>query len=290
MPPASNRTEPRFDTVVVVGVGLIGGSIAAAARKRGVARRVVGVGRSRERLEAARLHGVLDEIATSGAEVGKADLVILCTPVDRIAGDARRIAAELSGSPILTDAGSVKGTICDDLRATPVTRGRFIGSHPLAGSEKNGWENSDSDLFVDRLCVVTPGEADPPADVARVEEFWKAIGMRVRRMSPAAHDEALAFTSHLPHLVAAALAGSLPEGFQPFAARGFRDTTRVAGGDPELWSAIFEANADAVASSVAIFRKSLDQLAAAVQGRDAAKVRELLLLGQSNRNSLDSGT
>jgi len=279
---------PLFDTLVVVGVGLIGGSIAAASRKRKLARRVVGLGRSAAKLRGAVDRGILDEAFDDPKRIGNVDLVVVCTPVDRIAADIRRLAEILPANCLYTDAGSVKESICRSLAETPA--GSFVGGHPLAGSEKTGWEHSDADLFEGKLCVVTPTGSEPPDDVARVEEFWKGLGMQVRRMSPQDHDTALALTSHLPHLVAAALAAQLTEEMRPFAARGFKDTTRIAGGDPDLWTAIFSANAGPLRAHLTDYARMLERFADALDRQDPASLRNLLETGQSARDAIERDT
>ena len=164
----------------------------------------------------------------------------------------------------------------------------FVGGHPLAGSEKNGWENADADLFQGKLCVTTPTGHELPSAIEQVEAFWHGLGMQVRRMSPHDHDVALALTSHLPHLVAAALAAQLGEEYRPFAARGFRDTTRVAAGDPDLWTTIFSSNAGPIADHLAAYATFLERYATALRSNDAETLRSLLLEGQTARNAIDA--
>ena len=242
---------PLETTVAIVGVGLIGGSLAVALKQRGAASRVIGVGRNAQRLDTARSAGLIDDISTDVAAAAKqSQLVVVCTPVDRIVADVRLAAAAMPAGSLITDAGSVKGHICAELADLSAGAVTFIGSHPLAGSERNGFEHASPTLFDQRLCVLTPLASSPPDQLQRLHRFWQAVGMTTCELSPPDHDVALAFASHLPHAVAAALALSLPPEHRPFAATGFRDTTRIAGGDPGLWTAIFLQNA-AVADRVA---------------------------------------
>lgn len=276
-----------FDTLVVMGVGLIGGSIAAAARKRNVSRRIVGLGRSAARLKGAIDSNLLDEAVDAPEAIDTADLVVVCTPVNRIAEDVRKLAAVLPKTCLLTDAGSVKGPICDALSSPDGMVLNFVGGHPLAGSEKAGWEYADADLFQGKLCVTTPVGHEPTSAVGRVEAFWRGLGMQVRRMSPHDHDVALALTSHLPHLAASALAAQLTAEMRPFAARGFRDTTRIAAGDPDLWTAILSSNAAAVVDHLAAFSQTLDRYANALRSNDTAALRSLLAVGQEARDAIE---
>lgn len=285
-PPVAS--EPMFDTVAVVGVGLIGGSLAAAIKARGIARKVIGVGRSAQRLEAARNSGLVDEIAVDAiAAAAKSNLLIFCTPVDRIVAGVREAAAGCRPGTLITDAGSVKGEICRNLVEGLPQGVEFVGSHPLAGSEKQGFEHADSSLFENKVCVVTPVPENNRSAVERLWNFWQALGMRVREMPPHSHDRVLAETSHLPHVAAAALAATLVDEDRPFAASGFRDTTRIASGDPELWTAILLQNAEEVVNRIDHFGKSLDAFREAIHHRNASELRSLLSKARSNRDSLN---
>lgn len=276
-----------FSTVAVVGVGLIGGSIAAAVKQRGVAERVIGVGRNRERLEAARRAGLIDRAATEASAAADADLAVVCTPVDRIPADVLALAAHARRGALMTDAGSVKGTVCRALRGKLPEGVTFVGSHPLAGSEKGGFEHADADLFAGRVCIVTPENGTPVAAAARVCSFWERLGMRTVEMTPARHDAVLALTSHLPHAVASSLASLLTDAESEFAATGFRDTTRIAGGDPELWAAIFSANRERLVEELDRFGAQVGELRAAIKADDVERMAALLREGQRGRERLE---
>jgi prephenate dehydrogenase len=273
-------------TIAIVGVGLIGGSIAAALRRRHAAVRIVGIGRNAARLEQAQQAGLIDVAATSPAAAGDAALVAICTPVDRIVEDARDIARCLRPGALITDAGSVKGRICSELQHDLPEGVTFVGSHPLAGSEKNGWEHSDAELFEGRVCVVTPASSTQPDALQRVEEFWRTLGMRIVRMSPEEHDRALAITSHVPHVAAAALAAQLTDALRELAATGFRDTTRIAAGDPELWAAILLANADSVTAGIDRVMEQMAAFRTAIESGDEPGLRRLLDVARERRNQL----
>lgn len=279
----------KLQTLTIVGVGLIGGSVGLAARRRGLARHVVGVGRSADSLARARAAGAIDEAALDlPAAVRRADVAVFCTPVDRIAGQVLASAPGCAPGTLLTDAGSTKATIVARLDGRLPDGVSFVGSHPLAGSEKRGPEHADADLFQGRLTVLTPGPHTDPAAVERTAAFWQALGSRARLMPPEEHDRALALTSHLPHLTAAALAGLLPDALRELTATGFRDTTRVAAGDPTLWSAIFAQNRDAVLQALARLTDRLGAFRTALEAGDWTTLDTLLAEAKKVRDALGS--
>jgi len=284
--PAS-RSKPRFGTLVIVGVGLIGGSIAAAARLRQLARRIVGIGRTESRLAGAVAAGLIDEGSTSVSAAADADFAVVCTPVDRICDDVRALAHVLSPEGLITDAGSTKQIVCEELADLCGADGpAFIGSHPLAGSQLKGFEHSDATLFQDRVCVVTPADTAQPTNTQRVEQFWRDLGSTVVRRTPVEHDQALARTSHLPHLVAAALAGSLQPADLELAASGFRDTTRIAAGDPGLWVPILTQNARSVQDALGELQARLREFGDSLQHDDPSALQKLLEEAKRQRDGL----
>ena len=275
----------RVDQLTIVGVGLIGGSVGLAAKAAKVAGRVVGVGRDEPTLARALAAGAIDAFTTVAAEAARdADLVVVCTPVDRIAADVRACAAAAPARCVLTDAGSTKAGLVAGLADEP----RFVGSHPLAGSERRGAVNGRADLFAGRVVVVTPGPATDLEAVAVVERFWQAVGANTVRMDPESHDRALAFTSHLPHAAASALAGVTPPEWLPLTAGGFRDSTRVAAGDPALWAAIFRANRDAVRAAIERFRGRVDEFDRLLAADDGPGLERWLADGKRVRDALGS--
>jgi cyclohexadieny/prephenate dehydrogenase len=289
-----------FQAIGIVGCGLIGCSIAAALKKRGFSGRIVGCGRPGKNLETALERRLIDRAESDLAKAAAGcDLIVICTPVDRIVEDVRTAAGGAKPGTLITDAGSAKDSICRAIGDLPagVT---FIGSHPIAGSEKQGCAHADPDLFVGRVCVLTPApetshaETSPPetsrAEITRLAAFWQALGMSVVEMSPEAHDRALAQTSHVPHVVAAALATILETDNYSLTAGGFQDTTRIAAGDPELWTAILLANADEVAAGLRTFSASLQDLLRAIDSRDKRQLTELLTIAKRNRDGLTSKT
>ena len=183
----------------------------------------------------------------------------------------------------------MKGSICRELAGQLPPGVTFIGSHPLAGSEKNGFEHAEAHLFEGRLCVVTPEDDTPASELARLVAFWQSLGMKVVEKSPAEHDRLLAVTSHLPHLLAAALALLLNEENRPFAASGFRDTTRIAGSNPALWTAILEANRQEVVRQLDALLTVLGDFREALQRKETDRLQSLLQEAKFQRDQLDSG-
>ena len=204
-------------SVTIVGVGLIGGSIGLALRQRNPTLKVVGVGSRPATLETARQLGAISAIATNLQEsVADSDLVVVCAPVDHIVEEVRKLALHCRPGALITDAGSTKAAIVSELSAAATDSNwpsevRFVGSHPLAGNEKKGPLHARADLFTGRTVVITPTAASRPQDIRRLEDFWSGLGANVLQMPAEEHDSALAMTSHLPHLAAAAIAGATPE-------------------------------------------------------------------------------
>jgi prephenate dehydrogenase len=276
----------------IVGVGLLGGSVAKAARARGVAAEIVGVGRDAGRLEAARLDGVFDRITTDLASgVRDADVVLLGAPVLAILSLLEDVAKLTGPETVVTDVGSTKRAIVARAEALahahPLT---FVGSHPMAGSERSGYAHARADLLHGATVVVTPGEASEPAAVKTVVGLWEALGARrVLTLAPDAHDRAVAAISHLPHLVAFALVDAV-ERFEPgafdLAAGGFRDTTRIAAADPIMWEEIFLANREAMAAGLGAFRRALGDLERLVERGDGPALRAAIAQIKARREAL----
>lgn len=277
---SSHFTE---QSVVIVGVGLIGGSIAAAVRKRFPDCNVIGIGRDPQRLQRASKTGLLTDWSTevTPASIPKGSLGIVCLPVDQIAQSVGQLAQ--AGCEIVTDAGSVKASIYDALKGD--ARARFVGSHPIAGGEQTGFENAAADLFVERLCIVTPMESSK-ADTDRIVAFWNAIGSRVQQMSADEHDRILALTSHLPHVMAAATSGCVPQEFLPFTGTGYRDTTRIAAGSASLWTSILLGNAVHCAESIIAAERSLKKIREAIVAGDSTTLESLLETSAQRRRQL----
>ena len=265
-----------FQRLTVLGLGLLGGSVAWAARARRVAGEVVGCGRRSEPLRAAQARGLVDRVTTDPAEaVAGADLVVLASPVGAMAGLLRTAAPALQPGALVTDVGSVKSVLAETLAGLLPPGVVFVGAHPMAGSHEKGPEHARADLLDGATCVVTPVPGNPPEAVARVEAFWSALGARVVRRDAATHDLEVAWISHVPHALAFAFAralGDAPPDAGEVAGTGFRDFTRIAQSDPELWAEILVANRKAIEGPVARVAERLAELARAIESGDVEEV------------------
>jgi prephenate dehydrogenase len=277
----------KVHTLTIVGVGLIGGSIGLAAKRRGLAHVVVGTGRRVITLERAKDLGAIDSFTPDlPAAIHQANLAVFCTPVDEIASQILAAAPGCAPGTLLTDAGSTKGAIVRALEGRLPAGVAFVGSHPLAGSEKRGPEHADGDLFQGRLTVITPTAHTDPAALERTMAFWQALGAKVRVMDPDEHDRALALTSHLPHLLAAALASILRPELYDLTATGFRDTTRVAAGDPSIWTGIFAQNRTAVLDCLSKLEDCLCHFRTLLESGDRAVLDDVLSKAKKVRDAL----
>ena len=270
--------------LAVLGLGLLGGSVAKAARTLGLAREIVAVGRDRDRMAPALRDGVVDRATTDLADgLAGADLCVLATPVAALIGHLEHVWRVAPDDLVITDVGSTKARIvaaADALRRDRALA--FVGSHPMAGSEQSGYAVARADLFRGARVILTPTDATPAHALKRVAELWESLGGRVMTLDPAAHDRAVAAVSHLPHLVADALVDAVvrmdPQ-FLEVAATGFRDTTRIAAGSPVVWREIFQENRAALGAAVAAFRGALADLERLVCADDpTALERELARL------------
>ncbi len=276
-------------TLTVVGVGLLGGSVALAARRRNVAAQIVGTDPNAKNLESAYEAGILDDATPDlRAAVENADVVVFCAPVDAIAGLVLAAAPFCRPGALLTDVGSTKAQIVGALDGRLPPGLAFVGAHPLAGSEKHGPEHARDDLFDGRLVLVAPGPTTEREAVERASAFWEALGAQVETMAPEEHDRALALTSHLPHLVASALAGALPPEWRRLTGSGFRDTTRLAAGPPAVWAPIFRANEAAVLDALSRLEDQLRCFREALTG-DGRALAALLEAGKRARDVLGRG-
>ncbi len=275
--------------LAIVGVGLIGGSLALALRRAGFVREIVGVGRSRANLDVARGRGIVDVAGDDPALVAGCELVVLATPLAGLAPAAERIAPHLAEGAIVADVGSVKTSVVRDCTAALAGRARFVGGHPIAGTEGQGAAAADPDLLRGARCVLTPVAATDRAALDRVRALWEAAGMEVVEMPPETHDRILALTSHLPHVLAFALAAAAgraraedgPPDPLAFAGPSFASATRVAASPPDAWREILAANAGALLQAIARFRGALDELEAALREGDEERLGKLLAEGSA---------
>lgn len=253
--------------LTILGVGLLGGSIGLALRSAGAKCRIIGYGHRRQTLDKALEIGAVDSVEMDAARaVAESDLTILCTPVGTFESLLKKIGPALAAGAIVTDVGSTKRSVVQ-LAESILPRGvEFIGSHPIAGSEKRGVEFSRADLFSNQLCLLTPTPKTLPMVLRNIEQFWQTLGMRTAKLSAEDHDRLLADVSHLPHLLAAALVAMQDDAGLDLCGKGFLDTTRIAGGDGALWRDIFLDNADNLKAGL---RRLQSQLAAAERMLDS---------------------
>ena len=275
------------DQLTILAPGLIGGSVARAARTHGVAKRIVLWARRPEARLKLREQPWCDAVADTPEEaVRAADLVVIAAPVDRIVPLAQQIAAHLPPGAIVTDVGSVKGEIARLGHAALAKRGHFVGSHPMAGSEKTGWEHANAGLFERRTCFVTPLEKTAVAATEAVVHFWHELGAEVVTIDPDRHDEIVAHISHLPQVLASTLCAFLATkdpAWRNHAGGGLRDTTRIAASDPQLWRSILEQNRDELLRALRPYQDELQAFHAALANRDYVDLAARLERGHAYR-------
>ena len=269
-------SAPLFDRLALIGVGLIGSSIARAARATGVVKTIVATARSEKTRQRVVELGFADEVVATNAEaVNGADVVIVSIPVGQSGPTAKEIAPHLKPGAIVSDVGSVKGSVVKDMAPHLPANVHFVPAHPVAGTEHSGPDSGFAELFVNRWCILTPPAGTDKAAVERLAAFWRALGANVETMSPEHHDLVLAVTSHLPHLIAYTIVGTADELSEvtksevlQFSAGGFRDFTRIAASDPTMWRDIFLANKDAVLEMLGRFNEDVSALTKAIRKGD----------------------
>lgn len=279
-----------FDRIAILAPGLLGGSVAQAAKHYGAAKSMALWARRPEVRVKLRAQPWCDAVAdTPEAAVQDAALVVVCAPVDQIVPLVRQVAPVLARGAIVTDVGSVKGEISRLGHDALAGRARFIGSHPMAGSEKTGWEHAQRDLFVRRTVFITPLPESDPAAAEQVAAFWTALEAEVASVAPDAHDEIVAHISHLPQVLASTLCAALGRRdvrWRNFGGGGLRDTTRIAGSDPRLWKTILEQNRDEVLRALRGYQDELHGLERALANRDWFEVTAILERGKAYRDQL----
>ncbi|MDR4505383.1 MAG: prephenate dehydrogenase [Candidatus Scalindua sp.] len=278
-----------FGIVTIIGTGLIGGSIGLGLKQRGLTKLVIGVGRRKLSLDKALEIKAIDE-GTCEIEtaVKRADIVILATSVDLIPSFAKEIVPFMKKGSILTDVGSTKEYIVSEI--SQVLKGKgdtccFIGAHPLAGSEQRGVEFALPDLFEGSICVLTPTNTSPKGCIKKITEMWIALGAEVKILNPRAHDEVVAYTSHLPHFAASGITNVIQEEHWRYGANGLRDTTRVASGDPELWAGICKQNRSALVSALRRFSEEIKSMLKDIEEENDNNVLQRLQRAKSLRDS-----
>lgn len=295
----------QFETVVIAGIGLLGGSLGLRIIRNNVSQRVVGVGRNEERLKKARDENMITEYSLDLAEAcSEAQLVILCTPVQKICEHLPVVMQYAPSGALITDVGSTKEQICDSAQQvlrelmhkrneTPKAVASFIGSHPMAGSEKSGLENAREDLYEGATCFITISGDNDLENAAMIREFWKSMGCDCVFTTPSRHDELVAVISHLPHFASVSLVeaihslGETPQFLSNLVGPGFQDTTRIAAGDPEMWLDIGESNRGIIVRYLSKLEKCLHDLNKLIQSGDREKLFTMLQKVQEYRREYD---
>ena len=284
---------PLFRQMTLCGVGLIGGSLAITARKFGLVERIVGLGRTQANLDIAIARGLIDFATRDPAEAAQgADLVMLATPVMTFPETLTALVPHLPEDAVITDVGSVKQWVVNELEPLLGPQVALVGVHPVAGKETVGAGAAEEGLFVNRRVIVTPSARSTPEAIAKIEALWRATGANVQRMAPEVHDALLAHASHLPQMVASALSAALEDeqihgkNVYEYGAGGLRDTTRIAASSAEMWRDICLTNRNAILAALKLFRGSFDQFERAVQNEDAAELIALFERGRQMRERL----
>jgi len=285
----STRAKP-FRRVAILGPGLLGGSLGLAIRRRKLAAEVVAWSRRVEAGREAVARGAADRVVATPAEAVKgADLVLLCTPVGAMPSLAREMRSRLGRRCIVTDVGSTKYEVVKQLSTILAGRAAYIGSHPMAGAEKDGLRSARADLFEGAVCILTPLPRSKSATIQRLGDFWQSLGCTLKTTTPAQHDEIVAYISHLPHLAAAALVNLVlhrrPDAFD-FIGNGFRDMTRIACGPAEMWSEIALSNRDEIRRCVDRMIEELETVRRHVANVSALELRTYLRKAREQRSDL----
>ncbi|MCD8482820.1 MAG: prephenate dehydrogenase/arogenate dehydrogenase family protein [Verrucomicrobia bacterium] len=280
-----------FNRIAILAPGLLGASLAKAVRERSLAGHISIWARRAEIRATCLADGIADSVHSEPAEaVTGADLVVLCAPVARLAELAALCVHGLKPGCIVTDVGSTKSKVCSNCTEVMPEGVTFIGSHPMAGSEKSGMEYADAHLFANRTVIVTP-TGQPCTAQLKLEAFWRAIGMNVVTLDPETHDRAVAHISHLPHFLASALAAHLaqmPDNWASLCGNGLRDTTRIAAGSPTLWKEIFQENKSELLAAIRTFSQQLAQMELVVESENFDQLERILHSAKQYRDRLNA--
>ncbi len=280
--------------MVIVGVGLIGGSLAMAGRKNGLVKEIIGVGRGAANLKEAVKLNVIDSFAFDISEAVKdADLIVLATPVGGFEGLVKQMRHKLNKGAIITDAGSVKGRMVSRIERLLPRGTYFVAGHPIAGKEKSGVKAATHRLFEGTKCILTPTKKTDASALKKVKALWKAVGAEVVLMDPMLHDKVLGAVSHLPHVAAYSIVNTVAEikkdgnNFIAFSGGGFKDFTRIAASSPEMWRDIFLSNRENLVSIISRYQKNLEKLKKYIKDKDSKKLIKELEKAKAIRDRLN---
>jgi prephenate dehydrogenase len=282
-----------FHQITICGVGLIGGSLALIAREQNLIERAVGLGRTLTNLEVARKRGMIDLATQDPIEAARdADLVMLAVPIRTMPALLRTMIPHLPPHAVITDVGSVKGWVVRELEPMLKPGMSLVAVHPVAGKETTGADAADRELFVNRRVIITPSKTSTPEAIDKIEQLWRATGANVEQMDPDAHDRILARSSHLPQIVASALAASLKDEriagklAADYGAGGLRDTTRLAASSAEMWRDILLTNRDAIVEALKTFDATFAEFLKMIEAGDEEKITALFERGRAMRERL----
>lgn len=282
--------EEGFSTVGIIGVGLIGGSLALALKRKNSNCKILGFGRNERRLKEAKELGIIDEYSTLLKEVAKADLIVFATPLGLFEEIARELVHHIEEEATVIDVGSVKGSVVKVMEEIFDRRAPFVGTHPIAGSEKTGFENAKAELFENAKVIITPTEKTNREALKRVTSLWQTVGALVEIMTPEEHDRVYALVSHLPHLVAFSLVNTVAEVDRrliKYAGSGFRDTTRIGKSSPEIWSDIFSMNKKAIIEQLEVFSKQISLIRHYLESGELTKIYDFIKSSKELREKID---
>lgn len=285
-----SRSDLFFNRVTIVGVGLLGASFAFALKEKGLCSTIIGTGRREENLKRAKEKGIIDDFNLDANEACRdSNLILLSTPVGAFKDITEKIKKDIKKNAIITDVGSVKGRLVYELESIVSDKAFYIGSHPIAGSDKSGIDDAKADLFKSALCIITPTENSDEEALSKITTLWERLGARIKLMDPYKHDEVYAAVSHLPHIIAYTLVntiGDIDSDFIEYAGQGFKDTTRIALSSPELWSDIVIYNKDNLLKLLEIYREKINDIKRLLEKADAEGITEEFTKAQELRKRL----
>lgn len=276
-----------FNKVTIIGVGLIGGSIGMALKKKRLAKEVIGLCHRRSTINLALRRKAIDKGTLNlKAAIKDADLIILATPINSIIKLAQQIIKQMNNKCILTDVGSSKFEIVNTIERNLPNNIKFVPAHPLAGSEKKGVKFASSELFINSVCILTPTKKIDVRAMRIIRKLWQSLGAEVKILDPSEHDDIISFVSHLPHMLAFSLINSIPKKYLKFVTRGLQDSTRIAASDPLVWRDICLTNSNQIVKTIKIFELNLSRIKRLVRQKKARAILKIFQDAKTKREVL----
>ncbi|MEN2993963.1 MAG: prephenate dehydrogenase [Thermodesulfovibrio sp.] len=282
--------EDGFKTVSIVGVGLIGGSLALALKEKKLTQKIIGYGRNEQRLKEALKLGIIDSYTTSFKDASQAELIVLATPTGVFESIIMEMIKHLKEKTIIMDVGSVKKSVVDIFERILPKEVYFVGTHPIAGSEKTGFENARGDLFQKAKVIITPTENTNKSALEKITNLWQKLGAQVEFMSAEHHDKVYALVSHLPHLICFCMVNTISEmdkNFISYAGSGFKDATRIAKSSPEIWKDIFLMNDKNILECLEVFIKNIEKIKNMLYKKDSEQIEKFIEKAKKLRQEID---